>query len=58
MDNFDYKKYIKEGKLLNEFEDMRPKDIEFEKAKEEERLANHPEEEKLKIQHKNTLWLS
>ena len=24
MDNFDYKKYIKEGKLLNEFEDMRP----------------------------------
>ena len=48
MDNFDYKKYIKEGKLLNEFEDMRPKDIEFEKAKEEERLANHPEEETIR----------
>ena len=48
MDNFDYKKYIKEGKLLNELEDMRPKDIEFEKAKEEERLANHPEEETIR----------
>ncbi len=90
MKNFDYKKYLAEGKLLKEhtvtfskeematlhndgklikkdeegkdhtyvysegevkleeFEDMRPKDIEFEKAKEEERLANHPEEETIR----------
>ena len=38
-----------EGEVkLEEFEDMRPKDIEFEKAKEEERLANHPEEETIR----------
>jgi len=48
MKNFDLRKYLAEGKLLNEFEDMRPKDIEFEKAKEEERLANHPEEETIR----------
>ncbi len=33
MDNFDYKKYIKEGKLLNEFEDMRPLEEDNDKIK-------------------------
>ena len=38
MDNFDYKKYIKEGKLLNEFEDMRPLEEDNDKIKDLEQL--------------------
>ena len=42
MDNFDYKKYIKEGKLLNEFEDMRPLEEDNNKIKDlEQQLDFH-----------------
>ena len=42
MDNFDYKKYIKEGKLLNEFEDMRPLEEDNDKIKDlEQQLDFH-----------------
>ena len=46
MGEFNYKKYLKKGRLTEE--KISQKDLDFEKAKEEERLANHPEKDKIK----------
>ena len=43
MDNFDYKKYIKEGKLLNEFEDRRPLEEDKDKIEKLRKLSNSGE---------------
>ena len=46
MSEFNYKDFLKKGTLIED--KMRPKDLEFEKAKEAERLENHPEKDKIK----------
>ena len=46
MSEFNYKDFLKKGTLIED--KMSPKDLEFEKAKEAERLENHPEKDKIK----------